>query len=66
MLGGPFSPSFMHPPHIVSMNEFFKNPIRTGPHPKFNEKKDEPAKKEEPKKDEKKKEDDKTTKKPAG
>jgi len=31
----PFSPSFMHPPHVVSFKEFMKNPIKTGPHPKF-------------------------------
>lgn len=49
----PFSPSFMHPPHVVSFHEFFKSPIKTGPHPKFADQgKD--KKKEEPKKDDKK------------
>lgn len=59
----PFSPSFMHPPHVVSFNEFFKNPIKTGPHPKFfteDRKKDE-KKKDEPKTDDKNKKEDKNS-----
>ena len=31
----------MHPPHVVSMSEFFKNPMKPGPHPMFNLQKDE-------------------------
>ena len=47
----------MHPPHVVSFQEFFKSPIKTGPHPKFagnNDSKD--KKKEDQKKDDKNKE----------
>ena len=57
----PFSPSFMHPPHVVSFSEFMKNPIKTGPHPKFADKKDD-KKKDEPKKDDKTKKEDKDKK----